>query len=86
MSWNYRVSARYTRIPLDDDELQNWLRIQPGVVANTVHLKRNGNEIHIIFIMSQNLNGSPPVPDISHECDQLGLGPSSSWQDDEPLN
>ena len=68
----YGVRAYYTVMPADDKRLENWLKVQPGVVAHTVSTERIGSELHISFIMSQTLTGSPPVPEFSHICHHLG--------------
>jgi len=84
VSRSYRVGAVYGRFPNDDRHLEKWLKVQPGVVSDTVRAERTGNTIHMNFIMSHSLCGSPPIPDLSHACHRLGYGPASNWKDDQP--
>jgi hypothetical protein len=69
-------------MPIDDKPLENWLKEQPGVVANTVHTERNGDKLYVTFIMSQSLSGNPPFPDFAHTCERLGYGPFGTWHDE----
>lgn len=78
----YCLRADFAHLPADDKRLEQWLKAQPGVVAHTVHLKRESGSLRAWFIMTQNLRGSPPVPDLSHACDSLGYTPWSEWTSD----
>src|SRR6478735_7794285 len=64
----YNVKTHYGQMPTDDTALENWLKSQAGVVAHTVHTRRDGNELHVSSIMSQTLSAGPPVPDFSNAC------------------
>ena len=70
----YNVTAHYRHMPYDDKPLENWLKVQPGVVAGTVHSKREGDELHVMCVMSQTVLGSPPFPELSDVCAVLGTG------------
>jgi len=85
-SFLYHVTAVYDRMPADDRLLEKWLKSQPGIVEHTVHTERAGHALHVRFIMSRTLFGSPPFPDLSRACDGLGYGPLSSWNDDDWSN
>jgi hypothetical protein len=70
-SFEYEVRARYASMPISDKELSGWLRAQPGVSHCAVG--RHGPELHIFFVMGQNLTRrDPPVPDLQKELADLG--------------
>jgi hypothetical protein len=69
-SYIYAIRAEFTTFPDDDAALQAWLSAQPGVVK--VMVSRELNEIDIVWIMSQDLRRSPPVPDVRAEFEKLG--------------
>lgn len=73
----YRVRATYEWLPTDDIQLDTWLRMQPGIVGNTVRTERIGKVLNVGFILSQTFSGSPAFPDISRGCDAFGYGPSA---------
>jgi len=79
----YSVKTHYAQMPGDDRELEDWLKTQTGVVADTVRTRRDGNELRISFIMSQAVSGRPPIPDFPHARDTFGYGPFADWEDDE---
>jgi hypothetical protein len=79
----YSVTGSYSTLPADDAQLKQWLEVQPGVLARTVQLRRDGAAIRVRFVMSQTVRGNPPVPDFSASCDSLGYRPLRVWNDDQ---
>jgi hypothetical protein len=69
-SFIYGTRAEYAVMPGDDKELEKWMMEQPGMAK--VFVFREGKELVIHFIMSQNLNREPPIPDIKAKCESLG--------------
>jgi hypothetical protein len=69
-SYVYGIRAQFAALPANDAALEAWLSARPGVVR--VHVIRKKNEIDIIWIMSQDLMRSPPVPDVRAEFEKLG--------------
>ena len=71
----YSVEADFASLPADDATLVVWLKTQPGVVPNTVHVNRLGPQqqrVQIIFIQSRNLFGLPHFPALERGCRELG--------------
>ncbi len=85
VSRSYAVTANFARMPPDDKSLGDWLKVQPGVVARTVHAGRKGDGLHVAFIMSQTVSGSPQfsLQGLKDTCARLGYEPSGDWTDDE---
>jgi hypothetical protein len=79
----YCIMARFDRLPETDEGLAQWLKTQPGVVAHTVHLTREGSKVRVWFIMSQNLRWSPPMPNLSRQCHLMGYDPVPVWEQDD---
>lgn len=69
-SFSYGVRAEFREVPPEDKELEQWLASQPGVVR--VGVGRDGKVIQVVWIMVQNLRGSPSAPDIRSEFERLG--------------
>ncbi|WP_254513994.1 hypothetical protein [Anatilimnocola floriformis] len=76
-SYGYGIQAKCGRLPADDSSLETWLSAQPGVVR--VHVQRENNQVHVIWIMSQDLMRNPPVPDLRPELENLGYTPIISY-------
>jgi hypothetical protein len=72
-SYGYHVRAQFTSLPPDDTKLQEWIKVQPGVVApHLVHIWRTNQTVTVAFLMSQNLRGYPHFPDLDSACKELG--------------
>jgi hypothetical protein len=72
----YEVRAEFGSMPADDDALRQWLTEQPGVIAHTCHMKREGNAVRVTFIQVRNMVGQPSFPDLESECKRLGYSGS----------
>ena len=72
VSRSYGVRAEFATLPADDQELEQWLRKQPGVVSRTVHTARDGHAVCIIWIMTQKISGYPHPPDLQRAWQQIG--------------
>ena len=73
-SRGYGVEAEFSRLPGDDRALEQWLKVQDGVVPHTVHVHRDNEDptkLKVFFIMSQSGWG-PPTPDLESKCSELG--------------
>src|SRR5579859_6929787 len=67
----HAVQAQYQSMPDRDNELEQWIREQPGVgKARVVHSSRG---VHVHFVMTQNLlRTDPPTPDLRAALDEFG--------------
>ncbi len=83
VSWFYGVKATYSQVPVDDRQLEEWLKVQEGVVPHTVHVSREGNSLRVVFIQVRNGYGKPAIPDLPKACGSLGYeGLQGKWTDD----
>jgi magnesium-transporting ATPase (P-type) len=78
----YFLKASFVHMPLTDKRLEEWVKVQPGVIAHTVQFQREGHWLRVSFTISQNLFNSPPVPDLSSVSDSMGYKTSTEWVDD----
>jgi hypothetical protein len=89
-SCGYCVEARFGSLPPDDEPLREWLRAQPGVVPDTVSVRRfgrGGRRLEIVFIHVRNLAGEPPLPDLNARCAGVGYAkPDAPFRDCEDLD
>ena len=70
---SYSVTAAGLEMPQLDRELESWLKDQPGVIANSVSIKRNfNNNLNISLEMSQSIFGLPKFPDVDAKCSEMG--------------
>jgi hypothetical protein len=69
-SVGYGESAEFAEMPADDTALEDWLSKQPGVVRAFV--RRDANTIRINWIMSRDLLGDPPLPELREQFDRFG--------------
>jgi hypothetical protein len=75
VSWAYCVECEVIGPSENDEHLAEWLRSQPGVVPNTVHLKRRGPDqklLQISFIQSRNYFGRPAFPALEEAAHSMG--------------
>jgi hypothetical protein len=76
------LMADFQIMPADDNELMTWLRVQPGVVSDSVHVFRKGQSLVVVFLMDRNLKGQPGVPYLDGECKLLGyVGPDGTFRE-----
>ena len=66
----YAESAEFEQLPADDVALQTWLDQQPGVVR--VIIVRNQKSIEVTWIMSQDILGQPPIPELKEQFERFG--------------
>ena len=66
----YGVTAQFEVYPADDRELLSWMEKQPGMIR--VYGTRKPDAVHMVWIMSQDLFGSPPVPEFERAFERLG--------------
>ena len=60
----YGVHLEFASLPENDLQFVEWMRSQPGVVPNTVHVARQRKSVDVSWIMTQTLcRREPPVPD-----------------------
>jgi hypothetical protein len=81
VSFDYCVEARFETLPAADKPLADWLRGQPGVVAQTVCISREGPDgklIKIGFVQSHTLSGQPTFPDLEAASRTFGYTGSDS--------
>lgn len=72
-SYGYHVRAQFASLPQVDTKLQEWIKAQPGVVApHQVFIWRTNQTVTVFFIMSRNLKGYPPFPNLESACKELG--------------
>jgi hypothetical protein len=69
-SSHYGVRAEFTELPADDAALAEWLSNQPGVYRAFVN--RESRTVRIVWGMSRDLNGNPPLPDLRSSFDRFG--------------
>jgi len=69
-SIHYGVSAEFTELPTDDAALEVWLSNQPGVYRAFVN--RESHTVRIVWGMSRDLSGNPPLPDLRRNFDRFG--------------
>ena len=76
VSFVYCLEARFNEVPPHDEELICWLQGQPGVVPNTVHVRRTESghlhSIQVTFIQVRSPLGQPSLPDIELACQTFG--------------
>jgi hypothetical protein len=66
----YSESATFEELPADDAALENWLGKQPGVVR--VYVTRKRNSIEVTWLMSRDLLGHPPIPELQEQFGNFG--------------
>jgi hypothetical protein len=80
----YGLEAEFLSVPPDDEPFREWVRSQPGVYLAAVQRHPAGARwrVEVIFGMSRNGWGQPPLPDLDGAAAQLGYrGP---FRDSEP--
>ena len=78
-SISYSLLATFEEMPADDVELQRWLEDQPGVYRAVV--TRRDERLEIVFGMSRDLTGRPPLPDFEGNFERLGYRGLSEFRD-----
>jgi hypothetical protein len=74
--------ADFEAMPANDGELTAWLRVQPGVVPDSLHVFRKRQSLIVVFLIDRNLQGRPAVPDLGAKCKTLGYaGPDGTFRD-----
>ena len=68
----YAVQARFNSLPSNDQQLQLWLKDQPGIVPNTVHATRKDKILEVSFIQVRNGLGQPAFPKLEAKTKELG--------------
>jgi hypothetical protein len=82
LSVDYNVKATFSQMPTDDNQLEKWLKVQQGVVSNTVRISREGHTVRASFIMQGSASSPPSFPDLRKACESLGYhGVVSEWED-----
>jgi hypothetical protein len=71
-SMSYCVEATFSELPANDEAFTEWLKNQHGIVPNTVHVRRFGDEVEVGFIQVRTITGDPPFPNLEQECAELG--------------
>jgi|KBSSwiStaDraftv2_1062776.scaffolds.fasta_scaffold2250181_2 hypothetical protein len=66
----YGLRVEFAELPPDDATLEEWLRQQPGVIK--VSVNREPKAIRIVWLMSRDLNGYPPIPDCRQNFERFG--------------
>lgn len=85
VSFLYCVEATFDGLPKNDDPLLEWLKVQRGVVPDTVHIRRIETErdkLEVGFIQVRTIAGEPPLPNLEMKCAELGYkGPNGHFRD-----
>ena len=63
---SYGFKIGYESAPSDDHELVAWLESHPGV--SHVDVYRKDRDLYVFYLISQNLLGQPPLPDVMLFC------------------
>ncbi len=71
-SRGYVVRAEFADLPASDRKLEEWMRSQPGVVAHTAHVIRDGKALRVGWIMTQNGYRIPRTPDLQTAWRRMG--------------
>ena len=66
----YGESAEFAELPADDRAIEQWLATQPGVVRTFA--TRESNTIRVNWIMSRDLLGNPPIPNLRDQFERFG--------------
>jgi hypothetical protein len=66
----YGESAEFAELLADDRAIEDWLSTQPGV--NRAFVTRESNTIRVTWIMSRDLLGNPPIPDLGRQFERFG--------------
>lgn len=84
MPFSYCVEASFQQLPPDDHDLERWLTVQPGVMVDTVIVRRldkPATTLEVGFMQSRSLAGEPPLPDLGMKCRELGYKGSDVFHD-----
>lgn len=81
-SIGYHVQSQFEVMPPDDDALKQWLSAQRGIVGHTVSIQRDGRRLDVMFIMTQDMFGYPPIPPLEAASRRLGyVGADARFHD-----
>jgi hypothetical protein len=83
----YEVEAEFTALPANDGPLEDWLRNRPGVYLAHVQRQpvRGSWRLVVVFGMTRNGWGRPPLPDLEGKCAELGYrGQKGRFRDSNP--
>ena len=78
-SISYSLQAKFDEMPADDVGLEQWQKGQPG--AYRAYVTRRGDRLEIVFGMSRDLTGHPPLPDVEGNVERLGYQGLSEFGD-----
>ena len=81
-SMGYSMFDHFSQMPSDDNQLVAWLKQQPGVVEHTVHVERQGDSLHVIFIQVRNMARHPSLPLLDERVIQLGYQGGQGFRDE----
>ncbi len=77
--------ADFDVMPADDSELSAWLRVQPGVAPDSIHIFREGRSLTVFFGIDRNLRREPELPNLTKKCKELGYHGETGEFRDRPL-
>jgi hypothetical protein len=69
-SIGYEIRAEFTELPVNDEAFRQWVEDQPGVYQ--AYVNREPNAIRVVYGMSRDLTGDPPLPDFKKNFDRFG--------------
>jgi hypothetical protein len=69
-SVSYEIRAEFAELPVDDEAFRQWIEEQPGVYR--AYVNREPNAIRIVWGMSRDLTGDPPLPDFKKHFESFG--------------
>jgi hypothetical protein len=78
----YCIEAEASGQSMDDGKLAEWLGMQPGGVAHTVHIRRVEGRLQITFLQSRNLAGEPAYPNLEQAAASFGYNLRSARFED----
>jgi hypothetical protein len=64
--------ANYQSMPADDYQLEQWLRVQPGVDPDFVIIERRNRSLYVQYTIVRNLRDQPALPAVDAKCRALG--------------
>ena len=70
--YSFAVEARFTDLPADDRPFADWLEAQPGVMRGVGIGRLGDGRVLVLFRLSRNLLGEPPIPRIDEAAADLG--------------
>ena len=78
---SFAMEARFEALPPDDRPLAEWLKAQPGVFGSVGIGRLGDGRLLVLFRVSRNLLGEPPVPNLDAAALALGYTGGEPFRD-----